>query len=272
MDVGRLISPLGQTKAVVGIGLFFVLWCAEAWIPFWHEAKSSPPRLRHAGRNLTVTVVNVVLVGLLFSSATAFSVSWAESAGFGLLRWMRLPAGVSMVAALILMDAWMYAWHRMNHVVPFLWRFHRMHHSDPAMDVTTATRFHPGEMVFSSILRLAVIPLLGMSLWQVVIYELIFLPAIQWTHCGVRVAEWFDRASRVVFVSPRMHRVHHSRYQPETDSNYASILSVWDRLGGTFRLRDDPSTIELGLEGFDDPRTQTLLGLLKTPLGRQVRR
>jgi hypothetical protein len=175
---------------------------------------------------------------------------------------VKLPVGV------LLLDAWMYAWHRANHALPFLWRFHRMHHSDPTVDVTTALRFHCGEIVLSSLLRLAVVPLLGLELWQVILYETMLLPVIAFHHSNVALPERWDRLLRLVIVSPNMHRVHHSDWQPETDSNFASIFSWWDRLGRSFRLRPDVRTLHYGLREFDGDRWQSLWGLLRTPLAR----
>ena len=125
---------------------------------------------------MTITALHVAVMALAFASVTSLTARWAEAAGFGLLRWVPdMPVALSTVVAVVLMDGWMYVWHRMNHVVPFLWRFHRVHHSDPHMDVTTATRFHPGEIALSAVLRLGVIALLGMSVSQVVVYGLLQL-------------------------------------------------------------------------------------------------
>jgi sterol desaturase/sphingolipid hydroxylase (fatty acid hydroxylase superfamily) len=160
----------------------------------------------------------------------------------------------------------MYLWHRANHAIPFLWRFHRMHHSDPAVDVTTALRFHVGEITLSSTLRLAVIPLLGLRLGEVILYETLLLPVIAFHHSNVALPEKWDRRLRAVIVSPNMHRVHHSDWQPETDSNFSSIFSWWDRLGRSFRLRPDIRALRYGLRDFDGQEWQNLWGLLRTPL------
>ena len=164
------------------------------------------------------------------------------------------------------MDGWTYGWHRLNHRVPFLWRFHRAHHSDAQMDVTTASRFHIGEILFSNCLRIPLILLLGIQLWELVLYETALLAVIQFHHANVGVPPRLDQLLRCFIVTPAMHKVHHSRWQPETDSNYSSLLSIWDRLFRSFRLRDDPRTIQFGLDEFARPENQTLAGILKTPL------
>lgn len=167
----------------------------------------------------------------------------------------------------------MYLWHRGNHTIPFLWRFHRMHHSERQLDATSAARFHPGEIFLSGIARLAVVPLLGMTLPQLIVYETALFPIIVLHHSNVRLPRWLDRGLLALIVTPAMHRVHHSRWRPETDSNFGSVFPHWDRLFRSFRLRADARTVALGLDEFAEPRWQTVSGMLTTPLeprGRSV--
>lgn len=251
-----------RAQSWVAVGTLLVLWLLETWLPFLIDR---PGRLRHAVRNLVIGGLNLVVIGFGFSALTAGVVAWAARARFGLLSVWTGPLWIETLLALLLFDSWMYLWHRANHAVPFLWRFHRMHHSDPEMDVTTALRFHVGEIACSSVLRLAVIPLLGLQLWQVILYETLLLPVIAFHHSNVGLPERWDRRLRAVIVSPNMHRVHHSDWQPETDSNFASIFSWWDRLAGSFRLRDDVRTLRYGLREFHGFDWQSVWGLLKTP-------
>lgn len=137
------------------------------------------------------------------------------------------------------------------------------------MDVTTANRFHPGEILISSILRIPLIALLGLQFWHVVLYETLLQILVQLQHANIGFRPRIDGFLRVIFVTPLMHKVHHSRLQPETDSNYASLFSFWDRLFRSFRLRTDPKNIRFGLDGFDDTGHQRFVGLLRTPLGFQ---
>ncbi len=264
MSIGRVeIEP----KTLVAGVFLIVLWAGEAFAPFYpHFRGGLRERLLHDGRNLGLGVVNALFLALLFGAAFVALELWAESRSVGLFRIVEWPLWLEVGLILLLFDLWMYVWHRANHRIPFLWRFHRVHHSDPEMDVTTGIRFHPGEMVLSTVARMVVIPLLGMSLWHLVIYEALLLPVILFHHSNVRLPRWMDYGLLPFVVTPAMHRVHHSRWQPETDSNYGSILPWWDRLFGSFRLRQDARTIELGLEEFDGDDWQTLRGILKTPL------
>jgi sterol desaturase/sphingolipid hydroxylase (fatty acid hydroxylase superfamily) len=216
-------------------------------------------------RNLFIALFNAVVTGAMFGTATVCVADWAVQNQFGLLQLSDQYATARFVAGLILLDGWMYVWHRLNHLMPLLWRFHRMHHSDPRMDVTSAARFHFGEHMVSAGLRLALIPLFGLNVWQIVIYEMAVVVMPHFHHANISIGR-MDSVLRWLIVTPDMHKVHHSRWRPETDSNYSVVLSVWDRLARTFRERSDVNAIEFGLDEFADERWQTIGGMLKTPL------
>ncbi|MBX3279076.1 MAG: sterol desaturase family protein [Acidobacteria bacterium] len=234
----------------------------ETWLP---AAKGRRGRVRHAARNLSLGLLNAVALSLLAAPLVARAAIWAEDSGFGLLRMFPLPPMVSLIAAVLLFDGWMYLWHRANHQFHFLWRFHRAHHSEPEMDATSAIRFHPGEVLMASVLTAAVMALLGMTLGQLLVYQSLMLPAILFHHSNVDFPERLDRWLRVVVVSPAIHRLHHSRVKAETDSNYSTIFSFWDRIAGTFRIRRDGRPVEFGLAEYDGEAWQGVSGLLTTP-------
>ena len=222
-------------------------------------------RMRHALINLTFGGFNAFLVGFLFSSLTVFISQWSELNHFGLLHWMNASPLFSGCIAFILFDVWMYVWHRINHRVPFFWAFHRMHHTDLSVDSTTAFRFHTGEIVLSSLMRLAVIPLIGINLNVLMLYEICLQPIIILHHSNLKIPENWDRAFRFLIVTPNMHRVHHSQIREETNSNYASIFSLWDRLGKTFQKRSEFKTLVFGLPEFTLKSSQSFFGMVKTP-------
>jgi sterol desaturase/sphingolipid hydroxylase (fatty acid hydroxylase superfamily) len=219
-----------------------------------------------------MALLNSGMTALLFVGLWATVANWAGHNGFGLLNWTGAQPLWHALAALLALDFWTYCWHRLNHRVPFLWRFHRAHHSDAQMDVTTASRFHIGEILFSNCLRIPLILIVGIYLWEMVLYEAALLAVNQFQHANIGLPRKLDQLLRCFIVTPAMHKVHHSRWQPETDSNYSSLLSVWDRIFRSFRLRDDPRTIQFGLDEFAKPEDQTLPGILKTPLNQGVRR
>ena len=251
--------------------LFLLLWW-ETLTPFLPLFQSGwRKRALHGLRNITMALLNSGMTALLFVGLWAMVANWAEHNGFGLLNWTGLPPLWHALAAVLALDFWTYCWHRLNHRVLFLWRFHRAHHSDAQMDVTTASRFHIGEILFSNSLRIPLILLLGIHLWEMVLYEIALLAVNQFQHANIGLPRKVDQLLRCFIVTPAMHKVHHSRWQPETDSNYSSLLSVWDRIFRSFRLRDDPRTIQFGLDDFAKPEDQTLPGILKTPIDQGTR-
>jgi sterol desaturase/sphingolipid hydroxylase (fatty acid hydroxylase superfamily) len=259
-----------QYKSAAAFIVMAVLWGLEGWLPLFHEFNERGGRYPHAGRNLALGAFNAAVMGALFGGLVVFAAARARGAGFGLLPWLGLPGWAELLAAILIFDAWMYLWHRLNHMVPFFWRFHRVHHSDPRMDVTSGVRFHPGEIALSFLTRALAVPLLGMAIWQLAIYETILLPVILFHHSNLALPARADAVLRWIIVSPNMHRVHHSDFGPETDSNYASVFSGWDRIFGSFREREDYGAIRFGLAEYRDEEWHSLKGILKTPLGKGI--
>ena len=255
-------ETLLQAQTLVSVLGLVLLSLLEGWLPFF---AGRTHRLRHGTRNVALSMINAAVLLLVFAGAMASVLAWAEREGIGLLRLFPAPLWVKTVLSLLLIDAWMYLWHRANHRVPFLWRFHRVHHSDAEVDVTTAARFHTGEIVLSSLFRLVVLPLLGASFGQLLLYEVLLIPVIQFHHSNVALPARLDGILRRVFVTPGMHRVHHSRDRPETDSNYSSIFSFWDRTFGTHRTVPDPRALRVGLDAWEGEEWQTVSGLLRAP-------
>jgi len=251
----------------IGPAVLAALWILESLAPFYPEFRQSQrARLRHDIKNLAFGIFNAVLLAILFAGLFRTVEIWSDETGFGLLHRFEAANWLETVAAFLMLDLWMYVWHRANHEIPFLWRFHRMHHSDPDMDASTGLRFHTGEIMLSALAQLVVLPVLGLSVLQVALYRAVFTPIVLFHHSNVSLPERWDRALTWAIVSPAMHRVHHSRLRVETDSNYGSVFPWWDRLLRSFRLRDTARTIRLGLDDFDAPEWQSVPGLLKTPL------
>ncbi|OZC01656.1 sterol desaturase family protein [Rubricoccus marinus] len=261
MDLGAL--QLTQSAAAVAV--LAALLLAESAHPFFDFFRQRrTERGRHALRNLALGLANGALVAVVFASLWVLAADAASARGWGLLNLVPLAPWLHAMLAVLLLDVWTYAWHRANHVVPFLWRFHRVHHSDAHMDVTTASRFHTGEIVLSSALRIPLLVLIGATAWELVLYETLMFAVVQFHHANIGVGPRLDRALRAVIVTPHVHKVHHSRVQRETDSNYSALFSWWDRLFGSFRLRERPETIDFGLNQF--PGEESMGSLLRMPL------
>jgi len=240
--------------------LFLAIVLFESLFPF----RKLLGRWKHFGKNALFALVNSLVTGLAAAGMNIWLFIWIEGNGIGLLNWIEAPFWALVLLASLSFDMWIYWWHRINHRVPFLWRFHQVHHNDTEVDMSTALRFHPGEIILSSIANVIVFTILGISIEMMVVYKIIFNISVLFHHSNVALPERWDRLYRFFLVSPNMHRVHHSRRMRETNSNYASGLAIWDRLFGSYRERD-PSEIVFGLEYDRAPEQQKWLYLLKRP-------
>ena len=261
----ELHASAAAAKAAMTLGALTALWTWETFFPFLAGRRNRP---RHAFRNVAIALLNTILLAVLFGAATVGVASWAVQNEFGLLNWLSVPWPWRLVPAVVLLDLWFYGWHRLNHRVPLLWRFHRMHHSDREMDVTTATRFHLGEHLGAATLRLGLILLLGVSAAEILIFEALVVANTMFHHANISLGP-LDRPLRWLIVTPNMHKIHHSRRRPETDSNYSTLFSFWDRLFRSYQMRVDCRDIELGLAELDEEQWQTVPGMLKTPFRKR---
>lgn len=251
-----------HSKFIAQILCIVVIFSLEHIWPFFDQKRA---RITHATRNLSLAAINGILGILFFSALMVALMQWSAEHEFGLLYWFSLTGISRFIVAFLLFDLWMYAWHVLNHVVPFFWRFHKVHHSETKMDVTTGLRFHPVEITLSFFTRFFILALLGLRFQELLLYETALQLVILFHHSNVALPERFDKVLRLVIVSPNMHRVHHSEIQAETDSNFSSIFSFWDRLFKTFCFRSDIENIRYGLKEIRSEKSQTVLGMLRTP-------
>jgi sterol desaturase/sphingolipid hydroxylase (fatty acid hydroxylase superfamily) len=193
---------------------------------------------------------------------------WTEAVGFGLLSWLSLSTVQTVLFGFIMLDLSSYILHRVSHRWPLLWRLHLVHHSDTDVDVSTSYRHHPLESVFAALWYTATILILGVPLAALLIFEALHKFFDIFSHTNMRVPKRLDTLLRWVFITPDMHRIHHSAWQEETDSNYGGLLSIWDRLLGTYCKT--LSTDRAGLNYFRSKQDQSLLGLILQPF-RYVR-
>lgn len=249
-----------QVRLLMLVGLCGLLWSLESLAP--HRYQQS--RLRHALPNLALTLV-LVLTNLAFSFSTAYLASFSVRNGVGLFTLIALPSWSKALLGIAALDLFAYSAHVLLHKFWLGWQFHRVHHSEGAVDVTTTFRQHPGETVWRILWQLAAILLVGIPLWVVILYLILSSLNAQLEHANIRMNHNLDCFLRLLLVTPHMHKVHHSRNQNETDSNYSNIFSLWDRLFGTYTAEIDFRRLRYGLDGFDVNERQTLLGLLKMP-------
>jgi sterol desaturase/sphingolipid hydroxylase (fatty acid hydroxylase superfamily) len=254
-----LFSDQGRLAELVG--LCGILWAVESLIPLYRYPSG---RLRHGFPNVGLTVLLIVM-NLVLSFGSAGLVAYAGARRLGLLFLHPLSAAATVILGVVVLDLLAYVAHVLLHRTALGWRFHRVHHCDARVDVTTAFRQHPGETVWRMAWQLAGTLVLGLPLWALAIYLILSTLNAELEHANVRVSDRVDRWTRLVFVTPHMHKVHHSREQRETDSNYSNIFSVWDRLFGTYTARVDFANLRYGLAGIEGKRAETLRGLLGLP-------
>jgi sterol desaturase/sphingolipid hydroxylase (fatty acid hydroxylase superfamily) len=240
-------------KAWIGAGIFATLFIAERLAP-------AAPVATNAGR----LVRNGVLWALLMALSPAIVLPLTLYAGDHAL-WMRsgaLPETATLVVDLILLDLWSYWLHRAYHEVQLMRRFHRVHHLDEQLDTTSAVRFHPGEVALSALLRMAPVTLAAIPFSHVVIFETVLLGASFFHHSNLRLPRATERVISWIFVTPSIHWVHHHAVPQDTNSNYAAVFSLWDRLFGSKSPSKRMPEMKIGLADVAD---KSVIGLLLAP-------
>lgn len=236
------------------IGLFAVFAAIEAWAP---RRVRVLPRGGRWITNWSIVILDTLLLRALALALPLLAVGAAVDAqrlGWGLFNSLALPGWIEVVATILILDLAIWAQHLITHRVPLFWRFHRVHHADRDMDVTTAIRFHPVEIAASMLVKIGLVYALGPSALAVVLFEIILNGTSLFNHANIALPRWADRAVRLVLVTPDMHRVHHSVVRAEHDSNFGFALSAWDRIFGTYRPQPmaGHEAMQVGLEWQDE--------------------
>lgn len=217
--------------------------------------------------NWGIVITGTLLTRVIFPAGAVGLGFFVESQGWGLLQVLDMPFWLSVLIAVVVLDFAIWAQHVMFHAVPALWRLHRMHHADLDFDLTTGLRFHPLEILLSFGIKAMVIVAIGAPALAVLVFEVILSSLALFNHSNVRIPTAMDRMLRLFIVTPDFHRVHHSWYPNETNSNFGFNLSVWDRLLGTYTAqpRDGHEDMIIGINQFRDPRWERLDRMLIQP-------
>ncbi len=244
------------------IGLFIILFIVETKFQLRKRVQN---RWKRIVINFIVSIPAFILLRLLFIPAMIWLAVKNQQWHFGLNYLYDLRTWIEAVIAFVLLDYSNYIWHILLHKLPFMWRFHLVHHTDLDLDITTAFRFHFGEMIGSVFFRGAAIILIGASPAIVLIYEIVFEAASQFHHSNIKLPFWLEKTLNTLIVTPRMHGIHHSMIKKETDSNYSIIFSFWDRIHKTVRLNIHHQEIVTGVAAYADEKELTIGNLLKLP-------
>jgi sterol desaturase/sphingolipid hydroxylase (fatty acid hydroxylase superfamily) len=243
-------------------GIFIILFFLEKKFQLRKRAQSQWKRIFI---NFIVSIPAFALLRILFIPEIVWLAIKNQQWHLGLNYLYTIPVWIQFIISFLLLDYSNYIWHIILHKLPLMWRFHLVHHTDLDLDITTAFRFHFGEMIASVFFRGAIIVLIGVLPLMALIYEITFEAATQFHHSNMKLPFHFEKALNKIFVTPRMHGIHHSMIKRETDSNYSIIFSFWDRIHKTIRLNIHQNEIVTGVPSYADEKELTIGNLLKLP-------
>jgi sterol desaturase/sphingolipid hydroxylase (fatty acid hydroxylase superfamily) len=254
-----LFQVLRGLAVVAAVVLALIL---ERWRP--HQ------RLRPAWRtNLGLWAIDSFVITVVCGACGWVVAAWAEARGLGCLPWLGARPWLSVAVGISALDGVSYLWHRANHQLPLLWRFHRVHHADESFHFTTALRFHPGELLLALPVRLAAVIALGVPPLGVLLFEIVFGVANVLEHGNFDLPRRLEPIAQRLFITPALHRGHHASDWHDLNTNFGTVFSFWDRLAGSFRRGDGSLVVVTGLPG--GPRAASLRDSLALPFGTSAR-
>ncbi len=242
------ISP-ESLRLPIFLGLLLSLMLFEAIFPKKQRALTRQSRWP---TNILISVINTIFIKIMGPVVAVIAAGHAAQKGYGLFNFIELNIWLEIIIAIILLDMAIYFQHVISHKIPILWRLHRVHHSDRDIDVTTAIRFHPIEIIFSMLFKCALVFILGPAVLAVIIFEITLNGCAMFNHANLRLPSWADHILRIFIVTPDMHRVHHSIIPDETNSNYGFSLSIWDKVFGTYTAQpsEGHDAMTIGLKDY----------------------
>lgn len=248
------------------VAMATALVCVEVVRPL--RRRQHEPKLRRMQRNALIGGLGAAAVHLCEQPIVLPLARYVERRRWGLLPQLNLPAPLGTAVALLALDYTLYLWHILVHRVPWLWRFHRVHHADLDLDASTAIRFHFGELIASVPWRAAQVALIGVDARTLQVWQTLTLMSVVFHHSNARLPAFVEQRIGYLVVTPSMHGIHHSQAADEMDSNWSSGLSLWDRLHGTLRLDVPQDSIEIGVASLADPEAVSLARMLIAPVAR----
>lgn len=243
------------------IVLIVIFYSLEQLLNTQFQFKKRPQHLIH---NILFLGV-FYLLNLLWAIVIVYSIEWLNNHQIGLYYLFEIPLWLKLVLGVMLFDFVTYWFHRMSHLTPVLWRFHRVHHSDTTMDASTFFRGHPIEtFLWFGTSNIIAAGIFGLDLIALGLYFLVSTPFFFLEHSNIKFPVWLDKTFGLIFTTPNIHKVHHEQDQYYTDSNFSDIFILWDRLFGTFKYKP-PEQINFGLKEFEEDRKQTFWYLIRSP-------
>jgi sterol desaturase/sphingolipid hydroxylase (fatty acid hydroxylase superfamily) len=254
-----------MSDSMLRLGLTFGLLILFVGLEYLVPARKRALGLGRFATQASLALISAILARLALAGGLAGVASFASAQEFGLLNLVALPYWLAFGLALLVLDFAVWAQHLVLHRVPFLWRLHRVHHGDIAMDISTALRFHPFEILASLAFKAAIVALLGAPAQAAFVFEIILGAGALFSHANIALPTWLERRLRWVLITPAVHLIHHSPNSIDTNSNFGFSTSLWDRLFGTYRDARVPDEDRIGLEDWRTPQDQRLPAMLVNP-------
>ena len=263
MKGDKFTKLLGSSIALVTFGVLVYL---ENRSPLRRRTESKPVR---DVRNLAIAGITALVLSVAETPITSRLTKLVQKRKWGILKFIRLPQWLEIPLAIVLLDYTLYVWHVLTHRLPFLWRFHIVHHIDLDLDASTALRFHFAEMIVSVPWRAAQIVVIGVSPLAFAAWQAFLFPSILFHHSNVRLPKEVEKFLSYLIVTPRIHGIHHSIVEEETNSNWSSGLAIWDRLHGTLKTDVPQDKIIIGVPTYREPDEVGLTKIMKMPFEEQ---
>lgn len=259
------LSTLQKLIWLVGCLSFF--WILEGVYPL---KKHQYNKCKHAKTNL-ILLLSTMVINVVFGVITVGVFNWIETSDFGLLNWVTLPTWLEIIVAIMILDfTSQYLVHYLLHKIPFMWRFHIIHHSDTHVDVTSGTRHHPIDFIFRETFALLGVVIAGLPVAYYLMYRILTVLFTYFSHADIQLPLWLDKTISYVFISPNTHKFHHHHVMPWTDTNFGNIFSLWDRIFGTF-IYKDTKDIVYGVDVLDAEKSEDILYQLKAPFKKDLK-
>ncbi|RJR22476.1 MAG: sterol desaturase family protein [Desulfobacteraceae bacterium] len=259
---------ISKNEAAIRFAAFFCIFFLVAFFEvLYPRRKRSLTRLKRWFENIGLVAIGTLAVRLTIPVSAAAASAWVTQQGWGLFSLLEIPFWLSVVISIVFLDFIIYLQHVMFHAVPTFWRLHMVHHADLDFDLTTGIRFHPIEIIISMVIKLGSIAVLGAPPQGVIIFEILLNGTAMFNHGNLFIPRNFDGFLRMFLVTPDMHRVHHSVFPNETNSNFGFNLPWWDRIMGTYKAQPSMGHdgMTIGLNQFRDPKVLHLLWMLIAP-------
>jgi len=257
----KMLTDFNRFRLILFVSVLTMAGLAEA---FWHVRRWETPRWKRWIFHLVLSLFNTVLTRVTVAIPIFHLIRFLQGERWGVSHLLGLDGMYEVIATFVLFDYLDYWWHRFNHTVPFLWRFHKPHHLDTHVDVTTALRFHPGELLLSYLAKSLWIFFWGPSLLGFVVFEAGITAYSQFHHSNIDFPDLWEKRLRWIHMTPRLHTSHHTVSLRTRSANYSTVFLIWDRLFGTLK---EPDFTEMKSLGLSEGRTTYLspVAFLKSP-------